>query len=146
MLPKKFYTYCCAINNQLFNISTMTTKTKNIINWSLSGIVGFIFIGSAMSKFFGGADTIQMAKGIGLSVETFEIIGIVEFVSVILFLVPRTGIIGTLLLAAYMGGAIAIHIAHGQSIIAPAIIEALIWIAALVRFPELKHRIVHSHT
>jgi hypothetical protein len=32
----------------------MTTKSNNILHWSLAGVVGFIFIGSAMSKFFGG--------------------------------------------------------------------------------------------
>lgn len=63
----------------------MTTKTTNIINWSLAGVVGFIFISSAMSKFFGGEETLQMAKGIGLSAESFQVIGIVEFVSVMLF-------------------------------------------------------------
>ncbi|MCZ8284603.1 MAG: DoxX family protein [Bacteroidia bacterium] len=123
----------------------MTTKTKNIINWSLAGLVGFIFIGSAMSKFFGGEETIQMAHGIGLSAETFRIIGLVEFLSAILFLIPRTGIIGTLLLAAYMGGAIATHLTHAQSLIAPAIIEAIIWIVALIRFPELKHRLLNTN-
>jgi hypothetical protein len=123
----------------------MITKTKNIINWSLAGLVGFIFIGSAMSKFFGGEETIQMANGIGLSAETFRIIGLIEFLSVILFLIPRTGIIGTLLLAAYMGGAIATHVTHGQSLIAPAIIEAIVWIVAIIRFPELKHRLLNTN-
>lgn len=123
----------------------MTTKTKNIINWSLAGLVGFIFIGSAMRKFFGGEETIQMAHGIGLSAETFRIIGLVEFLSAILFLIPRTGIIGTLLFAAYMGGAIATHLTHAQSLIAPAIIEAIIWIVALIRFPELKHRLLNTN-
>lgn len=104
----------------------MTTKTKNIISWSLAALVGFIFIGSAISKFLGSEETIEMANGTGLSAETFMVIGLVEFVSVILFLVPRTGLIGTLLLAAYMGGAIATHLTHGQSIIAPAFIEAII--------------------
>lgn len=122
----------------------MTTKTKNIINWSLAGLVGFIFIGSAMSKFFGGEETIQMAKGIGLSAETFNVVGLVEIISVLLFLFPRTGIIGTLLLAAYMGGAIASHLTHGQSIVAPAFIEALIWIVAVIRFPELKNRLLNA--
>jgi hypothetical protein len=119
----------------------MTTKTKNIINWSLAGLVGFIFIGSAMSKFMGSDETIQMAASIGLSAETFKIVGLVELLSVLLFLIPRTGIIGTLLLAAYMGGAIATHLTHGQSIIAPALIEAIIWIVAAIRFPELKQRL-----
>lgn len=122
----------------------MTTKTKNIINWSLAGIVGFIFISSAMSKFFGGEETIQMAKGIGLSEETFKVLGLVEMISVLLFLFPQTGIIGTLLLAAYMGGAMATHVTHGQSLIAPAFIEAIIWIVAVIRFPELKHRLLNA--
>lgn len=123
----------------------MTTKTKNIINWSLAGLVGFIFIGSAMSKFFGGEETIQMASGIGLSAETFKILGLIEFLSVILFLVPRTGIIGTLLLTAYMGGAIATHLTHGQSVNAPALIEAIIWIVAVIRFPEMKNRLLNAN-
>jgi len=121
-------------------------KTKNILHWSLAGLVGFIFIGSAMSKFFGGEETMQMATGIGLSVDTFKTLGMIELISALLFLIPRTGIIGTLLLAAYMGGVIATHLTHGQSVLAPAIIESIIWIVALIRFPELKQRLFDSHT
>jgi hypothetical protein len=122
----------------------MTQKTKKIINWSLTGIVGFIFIGSAMSKFFGGDDAVQMAQGIGLDVSNFKIIGIVELISIILFIIPRTGVLGTLLLAAYMGGAIAAHATHGQSIMAPVFIQAGIWIVAVVRFPELRSRLFNK--
>lgn len=123
----------------------MTTKTKNIIDWSLSGLIGFIFVGSAMSKFFGGEDAIQMAQDIGLNATNFKIIGLIEFVSVILFLIPRTGVLGTLLLAAYMGGAIAVHLTHGQSVIAPAFIEVIVWSVAAIRFPELKSRLFNNN-
>ena len=122
----------------------MTTKTKNIINWSLAGIVGFIFIGSASSKLIGGAEALEMAKGIGLDANNFKILGLIEIISVVLFLIPRTGIIGTLLLAAYMGGAIATHLTHGQPLIAPIIIEAIIWIVSVLRFPELKNRLLNT--
>lgn len=56
---------------------------------------------------------------------------------------PRlsTPILGTLLLAAYMGGAIATHLEHGQSIIAPCVIQAFVWIVAVYRFPELRTRL-----
>jgi hypothetical protein len=40
-----------------------------------------------------------------------------------------------------MGGAIATHLTHGQSVAGPAVIEAIVWIAAVVRFPELTDRI-----
>ncbi len=119
----------------------MTTKTKNIINWGLAGVVGFIFIGSAVSKFIGGEEALTMAASIGLDENSFRILGVIELVSVVLFLFPRTGILGTLLLSAYMGGAIATHLTHGQSVVGPAVIEATVWIAAVVRFPELTDRI-----
>ena len=49
----------------------------------------------------------KMAATFGLNASTMQMIGIVELISIILFLIPRTGILGTLLLAAYMGGAVA---------------------------------------
>jgi len=122
----------------------MTTKTKNIIKWSMTGVVGFIFIGSAISKLTGGADALEMAQNIGLDAATFKVIGVIELLSVVLFTIPRTGILGTLLLAAYMGGAIATHLENGLPIMAPAAIQAFIWIVALVRFPELTQRILNK--
>lgn len=120
----------------------MDDKTRNIIGWVLAALVGFVFIGSAISKFTGSADALKMAQSFGLNADSFRMIGVVELVSVILFLIPRTGIVGTLLLAAYMGGAIATHLEHGESFIPQAIIEAFIWITAFVRFPELTERIL----
>jgi hypothetical protein len=116
-------------------------KILPVIRMGLTGIVSLLFIASAMSKFFGGEDTIAMAKGIGLSIEAFRMLGLVELISVILFLIPRTGMIGTMLLAAYMGGAMATHLTHGQALWGPMIIEGLVWIAAVFRFPELMARI-----
>lgn len=83
-----------------------------------------------------------MATGFGLDASTFKMLGIVELISLILFVIPRTGVLGTLLLAAYMGGAIATHLEHGESIMAPCIITAFIWIVAVFRFPELRSRIM----
>jgi len=123
----------------------MTTKTKNIINWGLTILVGFIFVGSSISKLIGGEEALQMAQSIGLNADTFKIVALLELSSVILFIIPRTGILGTLLLAAYMGGAIATHLTHNQSVIAPVIIESIIWIVAIIRFPELKTRLFNSN-
>jgi hypothetical protein len=121
--------------------SIMTSKTKNIINWSLAGIVGFIFIGSAITKLMGGADALKMAEGIGITPSTFTTIGIIELIAIILFIIPRTGILGTLLLVAYMGAAICAHVTHGLPIGGPIAISAFVWIAAVIRFPELQSRL-----
>lgn len=122
----------------------MSTKTKNIINWVLAGLVAFIFIGSAVSKLTANAEALEAAAKFGLNATTYKILGVIELIAVGLFFYPRTGILGTLLLAAYMGGAISTHVEFAQPLIAPVIISAFLWIAAAIRFPELSKRLISN--
>lgn len=122
----------------------MSDKIKKIIYWTLTAMVAFVFVGSAFGKFTADGEALKMAEGFGLNAQNYTILGVIEMVSIILFIIPRTGILGTLLLAAYMGGAIATHLEHGQSVIAPAVIQAFVWIVAVFRFPELQSRLLKS--
>ena len=120
----------------------MTTKTKNGISWVLSGLIGLMLSASAVDKIRGSGHALQMAASFGLSAETYSLLGIIEILSVVLFLYPRTGILGTLLLSSYLGGAIATHLQHQQDVAFPLGIEVFIWITAIIRFPELTPRIL----
>ena len=120
----------------------MSDKTKNIIGWVLAGLVSFIFLGSAIGKFTANEEALKMASTFGLDATSNFNLGVIEIVCLILFVIPRTGILGTLLLAAYMGGAIATHLEHGLPVTAPCAIQVFLWIAAFVRFPELSKRIL----
>ena len=120
----------------------MSKKSSNLIYWVLTGIVSLIFIGCASGKFFANEEALKMVASFGLDAKTNTILGIVELLSLILFVFPRTGILGTLLLAAYMGGAIATHLEHGQSIIAPCIIQTILFLVAFYRFPELRTKLL----
>jgi hypothetical protein len=120
----------------------MTTKTKNIIGWSLSGFVGLMLIASAIDKILATKHAIGMASSFGIATHQYIMLGIIEVVSVILFLYPRTAILGLLLLSSYLGGAIATHLQHGQSTAFPGAFEVILWIAAVIRFPELTQRIL----
>ena len=119
-------------------------KSKKITQWVLTGLVGFIFLGSAVGKFTANEEALKMAAGFGLDAGTYTLLGILEVICVILFIIPRTGIIGTLLLAAYMGGAIATHLEHGLSIVAPCVIQSFLFIVAFYRFPELSTKFFNS--
>jgi len=120
----------------------MSPKAKKITGWVITGLAALVFIMSAFMKFTASADSAKMAAAMGLSTDALKIIGVVELSSLVLFIIPRTGVLGALLLAAYLGGAIATHIEHQQPFYAPVIIECLIWIAAMLRFPELGKRIM----
>jgi hypothetical protein len=122
----------------------MSKKSSNLIYWVLTGIVSFIFIGSASGKFFANEEALKMAASFGLDAKTNTILGIIELLSLILFVIPRTGILGTLLLAAYMGGAIATHLEHDQSIIATCIIQTFLFLVAFYRFPELRSKLLNA--
>ncbi len=126
----------------------MSPQTKNIINWVLGGLVSLFFLYSAYGKLTGagGPDAAAMVTSLGLDAGTMKMIGIIEILSAILFIYPRTGVLGTLLLAAYMGGAIATLLEHGISIMTPVIISAIVWIVAVIRFPELRSRISSNRT
>ncbi|MBE9462133.1 DoxX family protein [Dyadobacter subterraneus] len=120
----------------------MTAKTKNIISWVLSGIIGLTLGASAVDKITASEHALQMGASFGLSASTYSLLGVIEILSVVLFVHPRTAILGTLLLSSYLGGAIATHLQHQQNIKFPMAIEALVWITAIIRFEELTSRIL----
>ena len=125
-------------------MTKISEKTSKIIYWVSTGLVAFVFIGSAMGKFTANEEALKMAANFGLDAKTYATLGVVELVCVLLFIIPRTGIIGTLLLAAYMGGAIATHLEHGESILAPCVIQTILFLVAMYRFPELRTKLLNS--
>jgi hypothetical protein len=122
----------------------MSEKTKKIIYWSLTGLIAFVFVGSAMGKLTADTKALEMAASMGLDANTYKMLGFIEIISVLLFIFPRTGILGTILLVAYMGGAIATHLENGQSIIAPCVIQTILILVSIYRFPELVQRILNK--
>ena len=119
-------------------------KSNKIIYWVLTGLISLVFIGSALGKLTANQESLKMASNFGLDANMFTMLGIVELVCLILFIIPRTGIIGTMLLAAYMGGAIATHLEHDESILAPCIVQLILFLIAFYRFPELSSTLLDS--
>ena len=119
-------------------------KTKRIIYWVLTGLVAFVFIASAAGKLFANEEAIKMAANFGLEAKSYTMLGIVELLCAVLFIIPRTAILGTLLLVAYMGGAIATHLEHSVSILAPCLIQTFVFLVASYRFPELSSKLLNT--
>lgn len=122
----------------------MNSKTKKIIYWVLTGLVSFVFLGSTFGKLTGNEEVLKMAANFGLDSNTYLLIGVVELASLMLFLIPRTGIIGTMLLSAFMGGAIATHLEHNESVVAPCLILTFTLLVAAYRFPELVSKLMNK--
>jgi hypothetical protein len=109
-----------------------------------TGFVALVFLGSAAGKIFANEEALVLAAGFGLQPNTYAMLGVVELLCVVLFVLPRTGILGAFLLSAYMGGAIATHLEHGISILAPCLVQTVMLAVSLYRFPELRSRLLNS--
>jgi hypothetical protein len=120
----------------------MKTKTKNIIGWVLTGLLTVVFLGSGYGKFTASDEIIRQAALMGFSPVRIKVIRC--FRSVVFFSICHTppGVLGTLLLAAYMGGAIATHTEHQINVMPPIIVSCMVWITAFIRFPELSRRLL----
>ena len=72
-------------------------------------------------------------------------IGLAELTGAILFLLPRTSIIGAFFLSAHLGGAILLHIIRGESFFGPILTSfwfqscllLSVWIVVVLRYPAI---------
>ena len=109
-------------------------KQRKIIGWVITVIAALMPAWGVIGKFTNEPMQTHMAS-IGYG-EWLSIIAIGELIAVVLFVMPKTGKIGILLISALMGGAIAAHMGHGESFMMQSIVLILAWIAAFIRYPE----------
>jgi hypothetical protein len=65
-------------------------------------------------------------------------IGIAELISTILYVIPRTSVLGAILLTGYLGGATASHVRIGEPFHAAILLGVLIWASLYVRDASLR--------
>jgi len=107
------------------------SKTKRIISIALMAIPSLMLTMSGVMKLVGAKQVTEGMSKIGLG-NYITLLGLIELVSVALFIYPKTTKIGFLLLCSYLGGAISIELSGGQPPSA-AIFLAVIWISVYLR-------------
>ncbi len=114
--------------------------TKEKIAFYLSIGLGLFLMLSVFGKLSSSEEVVALLSGNGMG-DWITIVGIGELLSVILFIIPRTYKLGTVLLSAYFGGAIVFHMTHpdpaAQGFVGPAIFLVVIWILSWLRGNEL---------
>ena len=95
--------------HQNLNHYIMNCKKRKIAGYILSGLVTLIFVATGAMKFTGGEQNVQMAELVGGQTTLF-ILGGLQLLFALLFWIPRTTVVGFLLMACYMAGAMATHL------------------------------------
>ena len=65
-------------------------------------------------------------------------LGILEVGCTLIYLIPRTSVLGAILLTGYIGGAIATHARIGEPIYTQAILGVLVWLGLYLRDARLR--------
>lgn len=117
----------------------LESKKAFWVGWVLSGLVSALLLFSASGKVMRSAQVIEGLAKAGYPETSVLPIGVAELAFTVLFLVPRTNVLGAALLTAYLGGAVATHVNLGDSFLMPVLVAVFIWIASWLRTPALRH-------
>jgi DoxX-like family len=90
----------------------------------------FLLVDTVM-KLFKPAVVVEGTVQLGYRENVIIPLGVVLLACTILYLIPRTAILGAILLTGYLGGAVATHVRIGEvwfNIFFPVILGALLWL------------------
>jgi hypothetical protein len=65
-------------------------------------------------------------------------LALLELTCMILYVVPRTRVLGAVLLTGYLGGAVATHVRVGDLFLGPLVVGILVWVGLYLRDPRVR--------
>jgi DoxX-like family len=74
---------------------------------------------------------------LGYARSTLPGIALLELACVLLYAMPRTAVLGAVLLTGYLGGAIATHVRVGDPFVVPLLLGVFVWIGVYLRDDRL---------
>jgi hypothetical protein len=106
--------------------------------WILSGlIVAFLTLDGVM-KLVKPGFVIEATTRLGYPEDVIVGIGVVLLCCTIAYAVPRTSVLGAILLTGYLGGATASHVRMGDPWYAPIVFGVILWLGLLLRDARLR--------
>lgn len=107
-------------------------------SYVLSAIPVLILLFSGSLKFVKPEGMQEGMDHLGWRMDQATALGIIEISCTIIYLIPRTAVLGAILIAAYMGGAIATHMRVGDAFVIQIGVGVLAWLGLWLREPRLK--------
>ena len=96
----------------------------------------------AVGKFVKPDAVVSGTVELGYQESVILPLGIILLISVILYAVPKTSVLGAILLTGYLGGAVATHVRIGNPlathILFPVYIGIFVWLGLYLRDPRIR--------
>ena len=122
---------------------TSTLPKSLIAGRSISGLVVAFLLMDSVMKFTQAAPVLEASAHVGSPVPLIAPIGFVLLACTILYAVPRTAILGAMLLTGYLGGAVMANLRVGDPlfshVLAPIYFGVLVWGGLSLRDRRLRN-------
>jgi hypothetical protein len=104
----------------------------------ISGLSVLVMLFGAVLSFVKPAAVVEGFTHLGWPERYALGVGIVELGCAIIYLIPRTAVLGAILVTAYLGGATATHVRIGEPFYIPVIFGVLVWGGLYLRDDRLR--------
>jgi hypothetical protein len=107
----------------------------------ISALPALFLLFDGIMKLVKPAPVVDATVQLGYPESVILPLGIVLLVSTIPYLIPRTAILGAILLTGYLGGAVATHVRVGEglfSVLFPVFFGVLLWLGLYLRDERLR--------
>lgn len=106
----------------------------------LSGLAVLFLLFDGIMKFFMDKlppEALEAGAALQWPIEKMPLVGTILLICTVLYVIPRTAVLGAVLLTGYLGGAIASHVRVGNPLFShtlfPIYIAILIWLGLYLR-------------
>lgn len=107
----------------------------------ISGLVALFLLLDGGMKLVKPAFVVTETMRLGYPERVIVPLGVVLIVCTILYLIPKTAVLGAILLTGYLGGAVATHVRAGEpvfSVVFAIVFGVLVWLGLYLRNPTLR--------
>ena len=119
-----------------------TRSAHRWMRWTglaFSAAPALMLLGSALMKLLHNPMIVEkLQQQFGYSEALLTPIGIVELLCAVVYLIPKTSVLGAILMTGYFGGAVATHVRVSDAFVIPLVLGVLAWGGLFLRDARLR--------
>jgi hypothetical protein len=117
-------------------------RTARRVGRALTGLVTVFLLFDAVTKLLRLPVVVEATVQMGFPASTVPVIGATLLACLVLYLVPRTAVLGAVLLTGYLGGAVCAQLRIEAPVLStllfPVYVGALVWLGLYLRSAALR--------
>jgi len=121
--------------------TALGSNKLRLAGWAVTALPALFLLFDGVMKLVKPAPVVDATVKLGYDENAIVGLGIVLLACTVVYLIPRTAVLGAILLTGYLGGAVASHLRAGDGwfpILFPVVFGAMVWGGLYLRDERLR--------